>query len=309
MALNPETTSSLSNHLSVYYERRFLDRLTKEFHFDKFGMKKVLPKGEGKDIKWNRWDNVSDDTTPLTEGVMPNGINLTSNQISATIAGYGQFATATDFLIMTAINDTLSDYVDLLAYAAGKSLDALVRNEVDANATAQFANSNANEAAVQADTTAVLTAAEIRKAVKSLRNADVRPWDDEMFRGIIHPFGEYDLLSETAAGSAVQTVQHTDHMPIEKGMIGSLYGVKLFRSSHIRAVSPNTNTYRHCIIGQNAYGTVDLASAQTQIITKQLGSAGSSDPLNQIATVGYKFYYATKMLDATRVIRISAYGA
>ena len=309
MALNPETTSSLSNHLSTYYEKRFLDRLLKEFHFDKFGMKKVLPKGEGKVVRWNRWDNVSDDTTPLTEGTVPSGINLTSSQIEATVAGYGQFATATDFLIMTAINDTLSDYVDLLAYAAGKSLDALVRNEVDANGTSQFANGLANEAAVQADSTAVLDAAEIRKAVKTLRNLDVRPWDDEMYRGIIHPFGEFDLLSETAAGSAIQTIQHTDSMPIEKGMIGSLYGVKFFRSSHIRAVAPNTNVYRHCIIGQNSYGTVDLESAQTQVITKQLGSGGSSDPLNQLATVGYKFYYATKMLDAQRVIVIKAYGA
>lgn len=309
MALNPETTSSLSNHLSTYYEKRFLDRLLKEFHFDKFGMKKVLPQGEGKVVRWNRWDNVSDDTTALTEGTTPNGINLTSSQIEATVAGYGQFATATDFLIMTAINDTLSDYVDLLAYAAGKSLDALVRNEVDANATAQFANSLANEAAVQADTTAVLKASEIRKAVKSLRNLDVRPWEDEMYRGIIHPFGEYDLLSETAAGSAIQTVQHTDFKPIAKGLVGSLYGVMFFRSSHIRAVAPNTNVYRHCIIGQNAYGTVDLESAQTEIITKQLGSAGTEDPLNQRATVGYKFYYATKMLDSQRVIRISAYGA
>lgn len=309
MALNPETTSSLSNHLSIYYERRFLDRLLVKFHFDKFGMKKVLPKGEGKVVRWNRWDNVPEDTDALSEGVSPDGINLTSNQIEATLSGYGQFATATDFLIMTAINDTLSDYIDLLAYAAGKSLDALVRNEVDTNGTSQFANGLANEAAVQADTTAVLDAAEIRKAVKTLRNLDVEPWEDEMYRAIIHPFGEYDLLSETAAGSAIQTVQHTDHMPIEKGMIGSLYGVKFFRSSHIRAVAPNTNVYRHCVFGKNAYGTVDLASAQTQIITKQLGSGGTEDPLNQRATVGYKFYYATKTLDAQRIIVIKAYGA
>lgn len=309
MALNPETTSSLSNHLSLYYEKRFLDRLLQKFHFDKFSMKKVLPKGEGKVVRWNRWDNVDESTTALTEAVTPSGYNLSSNQIEATLQGFGQFATASDFLIMTAINDTLSDYMDLLGYAAGKSLDALTRNEVDANGTNQFAGGLANAAAVQADPTAVLKASEIRKAVKTLRNLDVDPWEDELFRAIIHPFGEYDLLSETAAGSAIQTVQYTSNQKIEKAMIGTLYGVLFFRSSHIRAVAPNTNVYRHCVIGKNAYGTVDLASAQTEIITKQLGSAGSEDPLNQRATVGYKFYYATKMLDAQRVIVINAYGA
>lgn len=309
MALNPETTSTLSDHLSLYYERRFLDRLMSKFHFDKFGMKKALPKGEGKSIKWNRWDNVAESTTALTEGTSPNGINLSSNTLSATVAGYGQFATASDFLIMTAINDTLSDYVDLLAYAAGKSLDALVRNEVDANSTFQYADSKADEAAVEADSTAVMTAAEIRKAVKTLRNSDVDPWEDELYRAIIHPFAEFDLLSESTAGSAIQTVQYTSNQKVEKGMIGSLYGVLFFRSSHIRAVAPNTHVYRNCVIGKNAYGLVDLESAQTKIITKQLGSAGTEDALDQRATVGYKFYFASKVLDANRTIVIPAYGA
>lgn len=309
MALNPETTSTLSDHLSVYYERRFLDRLLQKFHFDKFGMKKMLPKGEGKQIKWNRWDNVNESTTTLDEAVTPSGVNLSSSPITASIDGYGQFATASDFLIMTAINDTLSDYIDLLAYAAGKSLDALVRNEVDTNATAQYADSKSNEAGVEADNTAVLTAAEIRLAVKTLRKEDVDPWEDELYRAIIHPFGEFDLLSESTAGSAIQTSQYTTNQKVEKGLIGTLYGVLFFRSSHIRAVSPNTHVYRHCVIGKNAYGCVDLESAQTKIITKQLGSAGTEDPLDQRATVGYKFYYATKMLDSKRVVRISAYGA
>lgn len=309
MALNPETTSTLSDHLSIYYERRFLDRLMAKFHFDKFGMKKALPKGEGKQVKWNRWDNVAESTSALGEAVTPSGVNLTSNPITASVDGYGQFASASDFLIMTAINDTLSDYVDLLAYAAGKSLDALVRNEVDANSTFQYAKALANEAAVQADSTAVMTAAEIRKAVKKLRNTDVDPWEDELYRAIIHPFAEFDLLSETAAGSAIQTVQYTSNQKIEKGMIGSLYGVLFFRSSHIRAVAPNTSVYRNCVIGKNAYGLVDLESAQTKIITKQLGSAGTEDPLDQRATVGYKFYFASKVLDANRTIVISAYGA
>lgn len=310
MALNPETTSTLSSHLMTYLEKRFLDRLLVKFHFDKFAMKQKLKKGSGKDVKWHRWTNIADSTTPLTEAVTPSGYDLASASVTATVAQYGQFATTSDFLILTAINDMLKDMVDLLGYAAGKSLDALIRNEVDVNGTQQFANGLANVAAVQADPTAVLDAGEIRTAVKALRSADVDEWPDGMYRAIIDPVGEFDLLSETAAGSAIQTVQHTDFGPIEKGMVGSLYGVKFFRSSHIRTNdAPNTNVYKHVIVGQNAYGSVDLEGGATEIITKPLGSAGSEDPLNQRATVGYKFYYATKVLDATRIRVINAYGS
>lgn len=37
---------------------------------------------------------------------------------------------------------------------------------------------------------------------------------------------------------------------------------------------------------------------------KQLGSAGTEDPLDQRSTVGYKFSHVTKVLDAQRGIEV-----
>lgn len=314
MALNPETTSTLSGHLPAYLEKRFVESLKQKFHFNKFGMKQKLMRNMGKTVKWNRWTNAPESVTALTEGTVPNGVDLTSTPVTATVDGYGQFATTTDFLNLTAINDQMNDMVDMLGYTAGASLDALVRNEVDTNGTLQLANGLASLAAVQAAPTAVLNASEIRKAAKALRNADVEEFENGMFKGIIHPFGEYDLLSESAAGNAVQNVSYTDDVIVRKGLIGSLYGVELYRSSHIRSAgtrdaSGNTNVYMHPIFGMNAYGTVDLEGAGLKIITKQLGSGGTADPLDQLATVGYKFYFAVKILQANRVQVINAYGA
>lgn len=314
MALNAETTSTLSSHIPAYLEKRFLSSLRVKFHFNNFGMKAKLQKNMGKTVKWHRWTDVADSVTALTEGTVPSGVDLASTAITATAAGYGQFAATTDFLNLSAINDQMKDMVDLLGYAGGKSLDALVRNEVDQNGTAQLAKASANVAAVQADATAVLNASEIRKAAKTLRAANAEEFEDGMFKGIIHPYGEYDILSDTSANSAIQTLQHTDGGVVKKGLIGSLYGVQLYRSSHIRTsdaalADSATNVYLHCIFGKDAYGCVDLEGAGLKIITKGLGSGGTSDPLDQLATVGYKFYFATKMLQAARAIVIKAYGA
>lgn len=40
-------------------------------------------------------------------------------------------------------------------------------------------------------------------------------------------------------------------------------------------------------IAANAYGVTDVTGGGLQHIVKQLGSAGTADPLNQRATTGY----------------------
>ncbi len=308
---NTHTSSGLSSHMMAYLEKKFLERLKKTTHFDKFAKKKKLPKNMGSTVKWHRWTNPSASTTALTEGVSPDGISLTSSSVTATIAGYGQFAATSDFLNSIAINDQMDDMIDLLGYAGGLSIDSLYRNSCDdlsTGLTVQYADagSNSSEANVASGTDKFI-AAEVRTAVKTLRNADVPEFEDGLYRGIIHPFAEYSLLSETAADSLVVAQSMTKRDALERAEIGSLYGVKFFRSSNIRAST--STVYRNIITGMDAYAGVDLEGMGLEIIVKPLGSAGTEDPLNQRATVGYKFYFATKVLEAARGIVLPAYGA
>ena len=57
------------------------------------------------------------------------------------------------------------------------------------------------------------------------------------------------------------------------------------------------DVYVTLVLGDNAYGTTELTGGGLEHIVKQLGSAGTADPLNQRATVGWK---ATKV--ATRLV-------
>lgn len=311
---NTQTTGNLSNVIMSYYERMFLDRLVVKFHFDKFGKKKTLGQHQGKSVTWNRFANIAEDIDELTESETPNGTSMSTSQIAATLKQYGQYVTCSDFLELTAINPMIEDMVEGLGYAAGKSLDALTRNEVDANGTQQYANdgsgTNANATEVQAATDAVFGSDEVRRAVKALRNADVDEFEDGLFRSIIHPYQEFDLLGESAANTLIQLVAHTDKDMAVRGMIGSGWGVKFFRSSHIRTQdAPNTNVYKAVVMGKNSYGLVDLESAGLRIIIKDKKSGGTEDPLEQRSTVGYKFTFAPKTLDANRIIVVNSYAA
>ncbi len=64
------------------------------------------------------------------------------------------------------------------------------------------------------------------------------------------------------------------------------------------------DVYATLILGENAYGTTALAGEGLQHIVKQLGSAGTSDPLNQRATVGWKANKVTVRLVEAFMVRI-----
>lgn len=64
------------------------------------------------------------------------------------------------------------------------------------------------------------------------------------------------------------------------------------------------DVYATLIVGDNAYGTTEISGGGLEYITKQLGSAGTSDPLNQRATVGWKATKAAIRLVEEYMVRI-----
>lgn len=64
------------------------------------------------------------------------------------------------------------------------------------------------------------------------------------------------------------------------------------------------DVYATLVFGENAYGTTELSHGGLEHIVKQLGSAGTSDPLNQRATVGWKANKVTVRLVEAFMVRI-----
>lgn len=62
--------------------------------------------------------------------------------------------------------------------------------------------------------------------------------------------------------------------------------------------------YGTIIVGKDAFGTA--GDNNVQIINKSLGSAGTGDPLNQRATIGWKGYHFIKILDNLRIVRVES---
>ncbi len=64
------------------------------------------------------------------------------------------------------------------------------------------------------------------------------------------------------------------------------------------------DVYCTLVIGANAYGVIDILGGGLEHIVKQLGSAGTDDPINQRATVGWKAAISACILAQEAMIRI-----
>ena len=95
--------------------------------------------------------------------------------------------------------------------------------------------------------------------------------------------------------------KYQDKEKIFSGEIGRMFGVVVVESPNAKVftsagaamtggeVGQKYDVASTIVFGQNAYGVVDLEGrGNTRAIIKPAGSAGSSDPLDQITTVGWK---------------------
>jgi len=286
----------------LYYDRQFLDRLELELRFDQLCDKKKMPGRSGNNVTWTRYANFSANTSSLSPGVIPAAINMSASQISATPEQYGDFVTLSDAIELKAIDPIVESAQELLAYRAALSIDTLIRNALHGNVTTQYASGAVSEAAV----TAVVSAADVRKAVKTLKTVGTKPFDSD-FRALVHTATAYDLMSESVAGAFIDVHKYTTSAPMLKGEIGKLWGVRFMESPNVQTGlnGSSATAYRNYIVGKGAIGLVDLAGKMNvQTFRKPLGSAGSADPIDQISTVGHKFWMVTKVLDANRAIEL-----
>lgn len=287
----------------VYYDKRWLERLVPQLYFEDLGSKKPLPKNSGTLMKWRRLNKLTAVTTPLTENTNPSETNVATTEVTVEPLTYGQFVKTSKELQWKSINPVADEISDELSDNAALSYDTIVRAALSGNFTNQFAGGAVSEITV-ADTS-VLNAAEIRKAIYSLRKNNVPGFQGNMYKSIIHPAGQFDLLSDTAAGSWLETSKYIKNDEILRGEIGALYGTRFVVSTNAGSGTGATDeTFHAYIFGRDAYAVSELSGQGMEMIRKESGPQDTSNPLNMFSTVGWKFVLAAKVLHNVRAVQI-----
>lgn len=298
------TSSTLSSVMQIYYDKKLLMRAEKELVYKQLGRVGTLPQGEGKSIYWTRYTNMPAQSTTLTEGSDPTARGISAVTVSATLGQYGDLTQVTDVLSLTAFDNVISSAVELLGYQAGLTVDTVVRDVVAATTNVLYASGVANRTSISA--TDVLTVADIRKAVRTLRTANAKPNSKAggKFVAVIHPSVEYDLQGDDAWVNAAQyTEKGVDR--IFQGETGEMYGVKFLRSTNAPVLtnsgSAGTEVYKSLIFGEEAFGVSDLQNIRTIVHNPSKNSA-----LELYADVGWKTSFVASILNNAYMVSIES---
>jgi N4-gp56 family major capsid protein len=288
---NVTTDTGLSNEMKTFYSDYLIDLAEPLLVHDQFGQKQPIPKNGGKTIEFRKYSPLAKALTPLTEGVTPNGQKLTMSVITATVAQYGGYVTLSDVLLLTAIDNNLLQATELLASQAGRTLDTVTREVLQGGTNVMYAQGGASRAALAYTSAASnnnVTFDDIRKAVRALKIQNA-PKINGTYVAIVHPDVAYDIMSDP---KWVNVKTYSDPDGMYEGEIGKIEGVRFVETTEAKvykdAGASSRDVYGTLILGANAYGVTEVTGGGLQHIVKQLGSAGSEDPLNQRATAGWK---------------------
>lgn len=297
------TTTGLSEHMSIYYDKRFLDRAKLMLRYDVGAVVKPLPQNSGKTVYWNRMTPLAVATTPLTEATNPSDVDMSSTIVSATVAEYGNWTKVGSLYETTSIDVGLREHVDVHAQNGGETIDTLIRNELDGGGTEQIVSSLALTAVTATDT---IDGFEVRNANLTLKKNKAIPFENGYFRSVVPVSVAQDLRGDS---EWLDAYRYTNTENIQNGLLGRLHGIEFFETNNevvdANAGSGNVDVYTTFIFGANAYGTVDIGTmTEPMIIYKRPDSSDTSNPLNMFSTVGWKANFAVKVLNSDWLVEL-----
>lgn len=311
---NPDSTTSagMSAEMKTFYEKRLLDQAEPKLVHDQFADFYPIPQHGGKTIEFRKYDSLPKATTPLTEGVTPDGQNLNVSTVTATMAQYGGWTPETDLLRMTAIDNRILNATKVLASQAGRTLDTVTRDVLAGGTNVIYAP------AVAADgtETEVTSRKNLTDACKltpklffraaaqlSAMNADTI---GDSYVAIIHPYAAYDLKTNK---DFIEVAKYGNPDSIFKGEIGKLGNIRFVETSEAKIWKDSTcptgkAVFGTLVLGAHAYGVTELEGGGLEHIVKQLGYG--DDPLNQRASIGWKGLRAAERLVEQYMVRIES---
>jgi len=314
---NQNTTgaSGMSAEMKTFYEKRLIDQAEPALVHDQFGDPYPIPANGGKNIEFRKYDSLPKATTPLTEGVTPDGQTMNVSTVTAEVRQYGGWVPITDTLQLTAIDNNILQATKIIASQAGRTLDTIVRDVLAGGTNVIYApkiGEGGAETAVTSratlDATCQLTSDLIARAATQLKAMNADPIGTS-FVGIIHPYVAYDLRRDP---DWIDVHKYAQPDEIYNGEIGTLHGVRFVETIEAKiwkgtGCPAGLAVFSTLILGAHAYGSTEIEGGGLEHIVKQLGYG--DDPLNQRASVGWKAHKTAERLVEQYMVRIESCSA
>lgn len=231
--------NDLSAEMKTFYDKALIELATPNLVHDQFGQKRSIPKNGGKSVEFRCFSTLPKATKALTEGVTPSGSKLNVKAIVCSPEQYGDYIELSDVFELTSVDNTVVEATRKLADQAGRTLDTIVRNELNGGTNVMYCpiiDSEGDETEVYSrnDLTynSTLTVKQVYKAAAELKAMNA-PKIDGYYVGIIHPYVAYDLMQD--AGDRWQNVgEYATPEGRFVGEIGMVGGVRFVETSEAK---------------------------------------------------------------------------
>ena len=317
--VNVTTDSKLSAENKTFYARALGEEAGPNLSHGQFGQKRPIPKNGGKRIQFRRYASLPKALKPLTEGVTPEGRKLSATAVEAEVNQYGDFVCLSDVLDLTAIDNNVLEATKAVGRQAGLTLDTITRNVLQSGTNVFYCpkvGANGVQTPVTdrsgLDKTCTLTVDVVKKVAAMLKAANA-PKIDGDYVCILHPYVAYDIMSDPRWE---EMHKYTTPENMYQGEIGRIAGVRFVETSEAAVYKGTENScptglavFGCLFLAQGAYGVTEVTGGGLQTIIKQLGSAGTADPLDQRSTVGWKALQTAEILMEPYMVRVECCSA
>ncbi len=317
MAITKVGTSGISDSLQTYFDKKLLEQTLKNIVLDQFAYKSPLPSKIGsKDVKFFRYpESATTDVESLTEGeamATSKYKQLSLETVSVSLSQYGQIVGISDLLSAVELFNHMEQATVQNGQDAALKVDEILRNKLGSNVTGKqkrFAGAATTWATV-GGTDDAMTALDILDASTNLRSKNART-SNGYFTAIMAPEVARDLMNDD---DWLEASKYGDPDQLFRGEVGRYAGTRVVTTTNPFISKQATGQYTYdatgakystFVVGDQAYGGVNLAT-MSAYAPKMMISQGpdKSDPLAQLTTVGFKFYYGCEVLQASHLVEI-----
>lgn len=322
------TYGSLSQRTAAFAMVEALSHAEPIVVLGKFGMPKPVPKNKAETVKFRRAIPFGANTTPLTEGSAPTAKAITYEDVSMTLAQFGDVAEITDKVADLAEDPVLKDGMQLAGEQAAETVEAVTwgvlkggTNVIYTNGTTRVGLNTALTGTTGRDKLRL-----VKRTLKSARAKTITKILDASPKIATKPVqASYVAFCHTDVDADLRGIpgfisveEYGSRQVLCDEEIGSFEGIRFIASpmlSRIENAGAATFTgmlggtaghvYQIVVVAKEAYGLCPLKGAGAiHPMVLNPGVPRGGDPLGQKGTIGWKTWFNAVRLNELWMVRI-----
>lgn len=331
------TTANYAN-IASYVSRKGLEVAKPNLIYNAYGEQYSIPQKSSKTIKFRRYERFSPlngreaaSTRILVEGVVPSDTIATVTDLTLTLSQYGFLTRWSEVAEWTTEVSVDQNLMDRNSQNMSETVDCITRDSIQGG-TNVFRLTDAVggvSGAGRANVAARINASALDKAIRNLEQSDAKYYKEMVSASTkigttgvrpsyvmhVHPDVKYDL-EQVPGFKAVP--DYGGYSDIMLGEVGNYKNIRFVMSTFAKVFSDSgvavgttgcksttgtsIDVYSCTLVGKNAYGVVNLASAAEIKYTPHT-AVDHSNPLGQWASLGWKAMAGALILNDNWILR------